>query len=463
MRVQCRIAVMTAAICCLLTGCYPAALDSEQQSRLEDAEYSDVVRGTSAEYTYSVENSGIFYLAKNHGALAYYDFDTEDNYILCSSPNCEHNDSSCPVYVGDHYRNYSFAYYGGRLYLLKRDGYDSAKIELVSMDAGGQNQKTVATLDAGEYTLGSWAVNSIDPVYFTGNKALLTVDYTQPAAEENSGNVQGMQLLIIDLTDGSITDLTGILRYNIDAVRVLFELVTEQFAVYEIVKYETPYLFEWEYEEKYGEEAFQQNYQEYYADYMNHTEASVIYRAVNLQTGEISEVWSGQMYPSYWESGSLPTMLGPNFTFSYEGCLYYTPAENLHGPESTYEAENVNLEIHKVDPETGEDTVLEPFAEPMEDYWYIEQSSNGGYRYSEDEILVCNDFHQEETFCLYLYSLAANELTEITREIDRNLTIWGMTDDRVIQSRSYNKPSWITKEDFKKGEFNRTVKINLEW
>lgn len=459
------IAIIIIGVCCAVVIHRTPSLDTEQQSNLKNAGYSDVVWGTSVETSFSVENSGLFYIGESNSILMYYDFNTEENYVLCSSPNCKHNDSSCPANVRDYYKNYTFAYYQGRLYLLSQKNYESEKIELISMDVDGQNRRTVVSLDPGDYSVESWAVNSINPVYFAGGKVFLTMDYIQPFVNETSEYINtGMQLLMIDLTDGSITELTDIMIYNTEAARVKFTLVTEKFAVYEIMKYEIPYLFEWEYIEKYGEEAYQRDYYKYYRDYENETDAVGIYRAVNLDTGQISEIWSGKMYPAYGEESSAPVMMGPDFTFSYDGNLYYTPAEYSYGPENTDERDGVNLEIHRVDPATGEDTNLQLFSEIVDAYWYIEQSSNGGYLYNKDEILVCNDFFETDTFCLYKYSLSENELTEITRKRDTDTdNIWGVTDQRVIFGAGMLEPLWVTKDEYEKGNFSNAVKIRLRF
>lgn len=254
---------------CILNGCSPLSLDDQQQDDFCNTDDSKVVQGTSIPFTYSVENAGLFYIGRNHRILMYYDFNSDKNYSLCSSPNCMHKDSACPAYVGDNYKNYAFAYYRKKLYLLKQEDYESKQIELISMDPGGQNQNKIASIEIGEFAVGKWAIR------------------------------------------------------------------------------------------------------------------------------------------------------------------------------------------------TSEDTKLE-FPKPVEDGWYMQQSSNGGYCYEEDEILVCHDFFQDDTFCLYRYSLSTQKLIRIAQKKDQS-TIWGVTDHCVIVSEDSSKPSWVTKEDFEKGNMDCAVDIHFDW
>lgn len=444
----------------MLGGCSPAGLSEAQQEKLRDGQYSEVVKGTTVRSTYSVENSGIFYIGRNNTLLMYYDYDADENYVLCSSPNCRHKDSSCPAHVEDNYSTYSFAYYGGKVYYLRKVEYESEHIQLISMDADGQNQETVAELDAGDYSYDTWTVSSILPVYFSHNKALLQISYKKIISEDEEGNTVtawGNQLVMIDLSDGEIRELTEVLLYGDEVERLQFVLVTEEFAVYEDMRYEEPVMSENEYIQTYGEEAFKTDYYDYYEEHMNNTQATGVYRAVNLETGEIKEIWSDVMYPSYGEESSYPVMMGPYFIYADKEKIYYLPPEVCYGPEPG------QLEMYSIDMDTGKEEQIAPFTEPVNNWLYIDQNSNGRNIYREGEIIFCDYSHEKGTHQMYKYFLATGEMESI-REESNDYYVWGMTDERVILSDTDNLHlSWMTKEDYEKGDYGAGKKISFDW
>lgn len=447
------------ALCCLSGGCTPASVDSQQ---LEDTEHSDVVKGTAIKNTYSVENAGIFYIGRNNTLLMYYDYNTDESYVLCSSPNCKHQDSSCPANVADNYKNYTFAYYNGKEYLLRKEDFDSDEMELISMDPGGQNQKTIAVLDTGDYSVNTWTVDSVLPVYFSGNRALLEIDYTKTLPEETQGGftatIQGRQLLMIELENGKVTQLTDILEYSVDYASLSFCAVMKDYAVYEVMKYDEPYMLEWEYIREYGEDAFNKEYSEYYENYMNNTDASGIYKAVDLRTGAVSEIWSGDMFPSYTEGDSYPVMMGPWFILEHDGKILCRLAEDVYGEQKS------DMILYSIDPATGKETQTISFSKPVDELWYTEQNSNGEYLYREDEMLVCNhDLTNEDSFRLYKYSFSTGTLTELWDEYVYS-DIYGMTDELVIWASDDNlKLSYVTKEDYEKKNFEDAKKVKFDW
>lgn len=420
-------------------------------SQIDESGNSKVVQATSVEYTYSVEDHGIFYIGRNQNRLMYYDFQTGENYVLCSSPNCKHKDASCPAYVGDMYRVYAYAYYQGNVYLLRKEKAESKTIDLICMKLGEQTQKVIASIDGGDSSAGTWTIESIQPVVFSKGHAFLELNYVKAIMNEEEyglfGEIQGKQLMMISLEQGRKTEITDILEYEKDYEILCFCNVLENYAVYEKIKYEGSYLNAWDYIDQYGTEAYEKEYDQYKERYYAQTEARGESYAIDIDKETMVQVWNEPV-----EEETEGLLRSPNFIYEEEGVLYYR----------RYEEEK--LILHGVDASNGQRTRDISFSDSINNLWYTEQNSLGGYTYEPGKILVaCHDSENLDDFKLYKYSVSEDSL-ELIWDRYMNYDVWAMTDDYIILSNeSAERISRIKKEDYEAQDFSKMTRIRLDW
>ena len=125
---------------------------------------------------------------------------------------------------------------------------------------------------------------------------------------------------------------------------------------------------------------------------MNNTDASGIYKVIDLRTGAVSEIWSGDMVPSSIEGFSYPVMKGPRFVLEYGEKIFYKLTKYVNGEQK------IDMKLYGIDPATGEEIQPISFSKPVDNLWYTEQNSNGEYLYREDEVLVCKQKEVQDFF-----------------------------------------------------------------
>lgn len=195
----------------------------------------------------SVNESGIFYFDAEK--LAYYDYETEDRYILCSTPQCKHNSKECNAYMGEMEIYGGYALYDGKIYVIyKEQGADY--LALAEMDSVGQNKKIIVKIPVADGNLEEWQINLIEEVYYYQGYAYLALNWTKnvnyPYKNTSDGEVtwgglytlEGKQLLAISLEDGIVTELTEILCWDTDLISVNFAQFTEGNAVFYTERYD---------------------------------------------------------------------------------------------------------------------------------------------------------------------------------------------------------------------------------
>lgn len=123
-----------------------------------------------------------------------------DTFIpLCAKPNCKHDDENCDAYAGS---MLSFGYYDGAFYYMDIHWLDTVEpvnndcYDLVKMNLDGTNHHTVGTVD-----LTGYPPSTIRCIYHGGKLfLLLQADLDLPLEEQVD------HLLVVDLTDGSVTE-----------------------------------------------------------------------------------------------------------------------------------------------------------------------------------------------------------------------------------------------------------------
>ncbi|MCC8105185.1 MAG: hypothetical protein LIO99_04090 [Clostridiales bacterium] len=453
--------VLSFSFGCMMPGCVTSAAMKEDTSdatgedtdKLEEAHTSAVVEGTTTRYSYSINESGIFYIGRNESLLMYYDYEADTSYVLCSQANCRHNDASCPAYVGDYYTVTGFACYGGFLYLMRQNSYDS-DLELLVMDVDGQSKKTLASFETGDSSAGSWRLDSVSPFYYCGGHVLMKMSYLMVTAESEDTSIDyvyGDQLVMVHLATGDVTELTDILIENDEQYSMYFDAVSDEYAVYQIVQYESPYLEESEFYEQYGNTA---SYTEYYDEYLVSIPAAVTYWVVDLAAEESSVLWTEDVVPYQVTLGEDWYEYSTDMRGLYgisQGQIYFK-YKTLPGWDSA--------DYRLYDIETGKETPLTEPASPVSWQYDVGISTFGGSMYDSSRILLC--YHGEDTFQLYLYSLMDGTMETI--DAPESYSLYGVTEKRVIGgSGDATHFSWLLKEDYESGNIDKAVGFSLDW
>ena len=126
----------------LLPGCVPKSMDDEILNNMKISMDQEILGARDFGYgQVSVNETGIFYF--DAGVMSYYDYEMDEKYVLCSTPQCRHNSSECNAYMGDEEVYGGYAMYDGYVYVLYRSS-ESEYLELARMDTAGQNKEISA-------------------------------------------------------------------------------------------------------------------------------------------------------------------------------------------------------------------------------------------------------------------------------------------------------------------------------
>ncbi len=201
----------------LLTGCGRTVSDttipvSEDQGLVHGA------REGLSYSTYCVTDGGIVFGRGN--VIRYYDLDTDMDYVLCDRANCTHKNASCNAWYEDKLTTNGIAIYGDAVYYLTTNA-SSNEYRLITMDLSGNNKRTVARFDIGDYEIGSWYIGGVDDVYYRNGYAWIAWEYLYVRDESYSygytewSGVQlstGKKITLNELTtDGTECEIDAIL------------------------------------------------------------------------------------------------------------------------------------------------------------------------------------------------------------------------------------------------------------
>lgn len=198
----------------LLSGC-GKTVSSET---IEAEESSNLVFGASESHeTYSVSSSGIMYGSGN--LIRYCDLETGESYILCDKSNCTHSSENCSAWYENELSAYGIALYQGTVCYLRWVS-SSNEYQLITMDLTGNNQRTVATIDGGNYEIGTWHISTVEDVYYRSGYAWIGLTYAYPESETES--IECTQWISVDLSSGAVTELNELTtdgtEYSVKAI-----------------------------------------------------------------------------------------------------------------------------------------------------------------------------------------------------------------------------------------------------
>lgn len=158
------------------------------------------------------------------------------------------------------------------------------------MNTLGQNREVIAEISAGDKT-DEWTLQYLNEVYYFQGYAFAELRWikNQTTAQGTVTILDGGQLIAVNLDDGSVVDLTGILQYEKEYLKLSYVLFGGQKALYVRESFKEPMLSEDEY--------YMNNPKGDYALYVNdfriNTPQRAEYRMFSFDTRENRLIWTG--------------------------------------------------------------------------------------------------------------------------------------------------------------------------
>ena len=446
----------------VLTACAPSVSQSGLQSvELEEYEMLFGAEALASVSNHCVTESGLFYL--KDGQMKYYEFASKQSYVLCGRANCRHKDESCPAYYDWEKINsvVGLAMVGDARYVVKRNEEENT-YDLLQTDLYGEQQKVIYSLDIGDYQPGNWAVLEVSHVYYTQDMAWLTVIYQY--MQESGSSISSQNGVIgVRLSDGeelyhSAMELNGG-SYNI-------ALLSADYAILQKEWDEVPQISEEEFyvamgAGEYAEYSDNSNpYEAYYNDWFSGKRQPMYeFDLYDVASGQTTMMDSGEMRLFYSENGDLQG-LATNRSYMgqcYDGrILYYE-----WGPNFSFD-HGGSTDVYSWDPVTGDvKTILHM------DNGYICTINSQGETYIEltnhgRQFYYYMPTEDNEEYMMYAYDLEMDESeTLFSSDNPNKFNLWGETENTYFGSFDGMSFYLISKEEYRKGNFNAAEKLVL--
>lgn len=220
--------------------------------------------------SYSINESGILYGKDN--TLRYYDINAGESYILCGKANCAHSDDECGAWFDNVESVAGIALYNGKIYLSKKNPQKNT-FDLISMNATGEEQKTLMSLEIGNVQNNSWVLASIEDTYYCSDYAIVGLNYNYVEDSlSQAENINCKQYLIVDLSSG---ETTAINERTKDSIEYKLVGVSEKNILFRKLSNEVSKFSETEFVQKYkdgdfkSESFFSNDLEQSYFDYVN--------------------------------------------------------------------------------------------------------------------------------------------------------------------------------------------------
>lgn len=219
------LAALTAAL--LLSGCQQGIAQTSAHDEVKVSGADVVTQGVDRNFGVSVDENGLFFMRPGDPLLRFYEYDTGKEAVLCDKAACTHSGKGCNAYVPETDLFGGYACYRGTVYLARR-AQNADTLDLISMDLGGNDRKSLASIPAGE---DGWTLESVDAASYAEGFAWLKVSYGKPADGGESERAE--QLFAIDLAAGKVYPLTD--RVG-GGARAEFEVVGSGHAIYQLIQ-----------------------------------------------------------------------------------------------------------------------------------------------------------------------------------------------------------------------------------
>ena len=456
---------MLLLLCLTLTGCKSPSISESGLEPVELEEYEVLfgAKALGAVSDYCINESGIFYL--KDGQMKYYEFASEQSYVLCGRANCRHKDESCPAYYDWEKINsvVGLAMVGDARYVVKRNE-EANTCDLLQTDLYGEQQKVIYSLDIGDYQPGNWVVSEVSYVYYTRNMAWLTVRYQYVEEDGGSGFYNQNCVIGVRLSDGEELYRTAL---ELNAGTYSLVLLSADYAVLEKTWDEVPQITEEEFYAameagEYPEYSALDNpygayYEEWYSGERQPQYELILY---DITSGQSTVVDSGPMRLFYYETGELQASItGRTYMGqSYDGRILY----DEWGPD--YDYESGSMDVYAWDPQTGtEESILHiekgnililnglggiylRVAEEGRQFYYYTRTGSEG-----------------EIYKIYSYSLETGESEMLfeTDEASALFNLQGETEEFLFGLFGDKGFCRIEKEEYEKGNFDAAEKLAL--
>lgn len=395
-----------------------------------DALANDFVSGKAVSSEICVHEKGVFYLSGE--LLCYYDYNSDQSFILCSRPNCSHNDTECVAYAGE--SAVGFAMYGDYAFYF-RPVSESLSWELIRVNIQEQICDIVCTFGIPSVSLDQWYVYNVDCVYYNEGYAWAKLHMLYTPAEPTGYNDNGIQMVAINLSTGDLHELTDPLMDMRDYDGITWRIFSDTYVGYEIEQF-TPRLMT-------GDE-----YEEYCKDNPTETRTYFDYLAETTQNSP---------YERYW----LVDIASMSQRVLYEGydinSLIWAKGEVLaarvnDGSTETYYQVSIDGKL-------GDEVFSITNGGALG--WFHGEATMR--LYDNDSILYLV-YEGDERCKIYKYSLETGESTYLFED-DRHVSfrLVGQTSDKLIgKINESSQLAWIYKEDYENGNFDAIHKFNLQ-
>lgn len=431
---------------CLLSGCKQRGIEqAPSYNEIEAMGVDAVVQGADLLGAVSVSEQGIFYI-RNDMLLGFYDYAARKEFIMCDQANCRHDDSSCSAYIADSGSITGYACYRGAIYVFQEQR-DAASMVLLSMDAGGRNRKTVASLPIAADGPTGWMLTKIDSVYYGEGFAWFRAHYSKHTKEGTARNAESAaQLLAIDLGTGRIYELTDRLD---EQTRATFEIIGDGYAVYEVTSRTTPILSEAEYYEQTGTAG---DYPSYVEHYYSTTDSKGAIYFFSTQTKQASVFWEGLLTNIYREAepDRIWYQATPYLFYGFwRGSALYNASYCTNSIDTELRASNLN---------TGESAAVLTIQNGDALGSYMGEIISTVY---QGHILYYLVYEGEERCVIHRYDLNTQEDTVLFTDIRQvSFRIISDTSDKLIGTMNEGQNlCWISKDEFEAGNLKAAVRI----
>lgn len=420
-----------------LSGCSNTIDSWEHEANNEQYAYgAKPSLSHSLGYAISIHEVGAFFINGSY-QLCYFDYEAEEQYILCSSPNCTHISSSCVAYAGGSATG--FAMYGGNGYYIRQRS-DSNEWEIVEVDISSQTTRIVCVFgDAGD-EINDWIIHTIGDVYYHGGKAWLSLGLFYNAAEETGWSDNGYQLIAVDLNSGEVTELTEPLMITRDVDLLTYSYFGEEYVGFYQLYYPTPLLSAKDYIDQFGNSVMENgSYNDYLDNYFDNEERNARYQLVQLNTMDTITI-SDDVYTEpqgfAWEKNGKVVMW-------------------------QYDSENRNERFIEVDLSNREYDEVMLISNGGRLAWW-QGAGGSSCLYNGDSVLYLH-YIDNNRYEIGKYSINTGgsiRLFEIPR--DDLFQIIGQTTDKLVGLVDDNSQyAWIYKSDYENGELSALHRFSI--
>ena len=410
----------------ILGGCKQSISEDWDSDVLMD----NFVSGKAVNSEICVHEKGVFYI--NGDLLCYYDYNSDQSFILCSRPNCTHKETECVAYAGE--SAVGFAMYGDYAFYF-RPVSESLSWELIRVNIQEQICEIVCTFGIPSASLDQWYVYNVDCVYYNEGYAWAKLHMLYTPAEPTGYNDNGIQMVAINLSTGDLHELTEPLMDMRDYDGITWRNFSDSYVSYEIEQF-TPRLMT-------GNE-----YEEYCKD--NPTETRTYFEY-------LSETTQGSPYEWYWLvdiSSMSQHVLYEGYNLDdlcWENKDYFVAISYDESVETYYQ---VNF-----DGSLGNDVFCIENGGALA--WFDGEAS---IRLYDDNSILYLIYEGEDRCKIYKYSIETGESTYLFED-DRHVSfrLIGQTSDKLIgKINESSQLAWIYKEDYEKGNFDAIHIFNLQ-